>query len=230
MLEALLGSKLRARLLGWLLTHPDERFYVRRLHAILGEDPTNVSRELARLAQMGILTCAVEGQQKYYQADRKCPVFGELRALVVKTAGLADVLREALRPLSSRIRVAFIYGSHAAGSANASSDVDVLAVGDVSFAEVVDALAPAQERLRREVNPTVYGAKEFRRKVAAGHHFLKSVLAGPKILLVGDSDDLAGLAEERVGDGSQDESARDRRPPRRRRARPRRLSGQRSQR
>ena len=194
MLDKLLGSRLRAKALAWLLTHPGERFFVRQLETILGEDSTNLSRELARLAGLGILTCESEGREKYYQADGKCPIFPELQGLAIKTMGVADVLKSALTDMADRIHVAFIYGSFAQGEPRADSDVDVMIVGDVRFTEVVSALAQAQQKLGREINPTVYPPEEFRQKAAGDHHFIKRVLRGPKILLIGDEDDLAGLA------------------------------------
>jgi len=198
MLAALLHSRLRANVLAWLLSRPDERFFVRQLKSVLHEDATNLGRELARLERLGILTCQVEGRQKYYQADRRCPIFSELHGLVLKTSGLADILREALEPLARRIRVAFIHGSQARGTTTARSDVDLMVVGDVTFGRVVSALASAQERLGREVNPTVYPAAEFRKKLAAGHHFVRTVLGDPKIFLIGDERALAGLGKTRV--------------------------------
>jgi predicted nucleotidyltransferase len=84
MLETLFGSKLRAKVLGWLYSHPDQRYFVRQLTAILNEDSTNVSRELARLEKIGILVSTTEGRQKYYQANPLCPVFNELKSLIRK--------------------------------------------------------------------------------------------------------------------------------------------------
>lgn len=194
MLHILLGSKLRANVLAWLLCHPDERYFVRQLESILGEDSTNLSRELAQLAELGILVSQTEGRQKYYQADKHCPIFPELQGLAIKTVGVADVLRAALADLTGRIQVAFVYGSFAQGQPRAGSDVDLMVVGDVTFAEVVAALREAQQKLGREVNPTVYPPEELREKVAADHHFVNAVLRGPKILLIGDEDDLAGVA------------------------------------
>lgn len=194
MLPELLGSKLRAKVIGWLMTHPDERYFGRQLASILTEDPTNVSRELARLTRLGILTCQIEGQQKYHQANRSCSVYKELHNLSLKTAGLADVVRELIQPLAGKIDVAFIYGSQAEGKATASSDVDVMVIGKATLAEVVSAIGPAHDQLGREVNPTVYPKKEFKTKVSQGHHFLKSVLKHPKVFLIGDKDDLGKLA------------------------------------
>jgi predicted nucleotidyltransferase len=206
MLTEQFGSRLRAKLLGWLLTHPDERFFVRQLAGLLSEDSTNVSRELTRLVRLAIVRSQAEGRQKYFQADPECPAYAELRGLAIKSFGLADVLRASLRPLAGRIDAAFVYGSQAAGKTSASSDVDVMVIGTAGFGEVVSALAPAQERLGREVNPAVYAREEFGRKAAAKHPFLVQVLAGPKVFLVGDERVLAGLAQERLA----------RRPPRKR--------------
>jgi DNA-binding transcriptional ArsR family regulator len=193
-IERLFGSKLRAKLLGWLMTHPEERYFVRQLTAILHEDSTNVSRELARLARMGLLTCRQEGRQKYYQANRQCPVFEELQGLAVKTIGLGDVLRAALEPIAGRIRVAFLFGSFAQRKETADSDVDLLAVGEVGSAEMAKALRPARAKLSREINVTVYPPREFSAKAKAGHHFIAQVLKGDKIYLVGSEDDLKRLA------------------------------------
>ena len=198
MFAALLGSKLRARILGWLFTHPDERYFGRQLESLLGEDSTNISRELARLAAMGVLTCQAEGRQKYYQANAACPVFSELRGLAAKTFGLAEALQECLRPLRRKVAAAFVYGSHAGGKAHAASDVDLMVIGKATFGEVVAALEPAQDRLGREVNPTVYPEAELRAKLAKKHHFLRAVMDGPKIFLVGDERVLKGLAEKRL--------------------------------
>ena len=197
MLENLFGSKIRARALAWLVTHPDERYFVRQLTGILGEDSTNLSRELAKLARMGLLNCQQEGRQKYYQVNRDSAVYEELRGLAVKTFGVADVLREALSPLARRIRVAFLIGSFAEGRENAQSDVDLVVIGSASFAEVSGVLGPAQKKLGREINPTVYPEAELRSKVAEGHHFVSSILKAKKIVLVGSSDDFARLAKRR---------------------------------
>ncbi|MBN1504857.1 MAG: nucleotidyltransferase domain-containing protein [Candidatus Eisenbacteria bacterium] len=198
MLDRILGSGLRAKLLGWLFSHHDQRYFVRQLTSLLGEDSTNISRELARLEKSGVLLCTREGRQKYYQANQDCPIFKELRGLALKTFGVADVLRDALTPLSERIRVAFVYGSFARGEENSRSDVDVLVVGAVEFGEVVVALGAAQETIGREVNPTVYPVPEFAAKAAGGHSFIREVMKGSKVFILGDERELARLAGEPV--------------------------------
>jgi predicted nucleotidyltransferase len=121
----------------------------------------------------------------------------------MKTTGAADVLREALAPLADRIVAAFVFGSAARGELRSDSDVDLLVVGDAPFAEVAEALAEAQERLGRDVSPTVYPVEEFRSKVSDGHHFLTSVLREPHLFIMGGADELDGLGAERLVESPQ---------------------------
>jgi predicted nucleotidyltransferase len=194
MLATIFGSKLRAKVLGWLFTHPDERYFVRQLTSLLEEDSTNVSRELARLEKTGILILTTEGKQKYYQANRESPIFNELHGLIVKTVGVADVLRTALEPALGQIEIAFIFGSIARSADDRRSDIDVMVVGAISFGETVDLLSTAEEKLGREVNVVVYPISEFNQKVREDHYFVKTVLDGEKIFLIGDEHELARLA------------------------------------
>jgi predicted nucleotidyltransferase len=197
-LAAALFGKTRREVLALLFSRADESFYLREVVRRAAVGSGAVQRELQRLADVGIVVRRVRGRQVYYQANRQCPVFPELQGLLVKTAGVTDVLRVALAGLVDRIRVAFLYGSMAKGTARSDSDVDVLVVGDATFAEVVSALSSAQERLGRDVNPSVYPRGEFSRKLAQGHHFLSSVLREPKVFLLGDEHELARLAKGRM--------------------------------
>jgi predicted nucleotidyltransferase len=195
MLQTILGSNLRAKALGWLFSHPDERYYVRQLTKLLNEDSTNVSRELARLGKAGVLVSTTEGRQKYYQANRQSPLFDDLHGLAVKTTGVSDVLRVALSQLAAKIAVALIFGSVARGDEQGRSDVDLMVIGAVSFAEISSALGEAEKILHRDINPVVYPAAEFREKVLAEHHFVKTVLNGDKIFVIGGEGELRRLAE-----------------------------------
>jgi predicted nucleotidyltransferase len=195
MLETLLGSKLRVKVLGWLFSHPDERYFVRQLTNLVGEDSTNVSRELIRLENTGILVSQKEGKQKYYQANRKSPLFNELRGIIIKTVGIADVIRSAFAQEADQIRSAFIFGSIANGTDNKTSDVDVIVIGPISFGETVTLLSSAEEKLGREINPVVYSVSEFRKKVKDRDHFISNLLESEKIFLIGDEDEFGRLVE-----------------------------------
>ncbi len=213
---SVLFGRTRLRVLGWLLSHPDHAFYLRQIVRQTGAAHGAVQRELAALTRVGLLRRTLQGRQVYFQANRESPVFPELQSLLMKTAGAVDMLREALGPLGGRIAVAFVFGSAARGDLRADSDVDLLVVGDASFSEIANALAGVQERLGRDVNPTVYPAAEFRAKVREGHHFLTSVLREPHVFVVGGPHELGGLGAERLADGAPHEPERNPRSPRRR--------------
>ena len=138
------------------------------------------------------------GNQVHYRANPACPIYEELRGILRKTFGVADVLREALEPAADRIHVAFVYGSVARGEERPTSDVDVMIIGKLKFSDAVLALSPAEEMLRHEVNPHVYSQREFKRKFAAREPFLVRVTEGPKIYLTGTEDDLGKLAGHRA--------------------------------
>jgi predicted nucleotidyltransferase len=175
-----------------------------------------MQRDLERLSRSGLLTRTVEGRQVYFQANRQCPIFAELHSIVRKTFGAAQAIKEALESIADRIRIAFVFGSVAAGTETAASDVDVMVVGDnLSLTDVVSAIAEAQREIGREINPSVYPAGEFCRKLAEGRHFLSNVVAGQKVFLIGDERELTRLAQIRAAQGAQNKPARNRRSVRR---------------
>jgi len=194
--ETLFGTY-RRRILALLLL-PEQSFYVRELARLAEVPPGSLHRELRLLAETGLLLREPVGNQVRYRANRDCPVFQELAGFFRKTAGLADVLREALAPLASEINVAFIFGSVAQGKERVTSDVDVFVVGAVSFARVVQAFARTYEHLGREVNPVVIPRSDFIKKYWEEDRFVARVVKGPKLYLIGNADDLAKLTEERA--------------------------------
>lgn len=197
-LSATLFGKTRQALLAQLYSHPDEAFYMRQLIRAVQGGLGAVQRELKELAQAGIIQRQVRGRQVYYQANSQCPIYAELRGIVLKTAGAADVLRNHLQSLAEHIRVAFVYGSVARGEEGRGSDIDLMVIGDASFGDVVTALGPAQNALGREINPTVYTVDEFRKKIAAKHHFVTTVFKGPKLFVLGEERELTRLVKERL--------------------------------
>lgn len=196
-LSSRLFGKVRSSVLSLLFCRSDTSLYFREIERSVGMGRGAVQRELENLVNTGLIVRRKQGNQVYYQANPKSPIFAELKSLMVKTTGVADVLREALKPFQGRIETAFIYGSFAQGTENAGSDVDVLVIGDLTFSEVVDALASAQESIGRQISPSVYPLDEFITKVSAGNHFLTSSIGEPKILLIGNGDVFERLVEKR---------------------------------
>jgi len=151
-----------------------------------------VQRELAKLERAGLVKVTRVGNQKHYQVNADAPVFGALHELVLKTSGLADVLRGSLAPISSGIKAAFVYGSIAKGQDSAGSDIDLMVISDdVAYADLFKVIEGASRHLGRPVNPTVYSVSELEKRVRERNSFTVRVLKQPKIWLIGGEDDLA---------------------------------------
>lgn len=186
-----LFTKVQQRVLGVLFGNPDRSFYANEIIALAQSGTGAVQRELARLQSAGLVTVQQIGRQKHYQANRAAPVFEELRGLVLKTIGLADVLRAALVPLRDQIVAVFVFGSVAKGHDSATSDIDLMVVSDaLSYADLFAALEPAVESLGRPVNPTVYTRAELKRRIDEDNAFVGRVLAQEKIWVIGSVDDI----------------------------------------
>jgi predicted nucleotidyltransferase len=187
-----LFSKGQQRVLGILFGNIARTFYANEIIARAGAGTGAVQRELARLEAAGLVTVQRIGNQKHYQANAASPVFAELRALVMKTSGLADVLLEVLAPMTEQIDAAFVFGSVARCEDIASSDVDVMVVSDaLTYAELFAALESAAPRLGRPVSPTLYSRDELTGRLTAGNAFARQVMEGPRIWLIGDDDTIA---------------------------------------
>ena len=190
-----LFGKTRQAVLALLYGRADSSFYTKQILDAVKIGRGAVQRELKNLTDTGIIIREVQGRQVYYRANARCPIFDELKSIVRKTFGVADVLRQSLAINADKIRVAFIFGSVARSADDRRSDIDLMVVGKISFGDVVSLLTPAEQKLGREVNPVVYSIAEFRKRVKEDHHFVKTVLEDNKIFVIGDEDGLRKLAE-----------------------------------
>ena len=182
------------RVLALLFLRPDESFYLREIFRLAKVPPSNVQREMKLLTEAGLIERSVRGRNVYYQANAKSPIYPDILGIVTKTFGLADILRQALAPLRSEIKLAFIFGSMARNQQNVVSDIDLLVTGDVTFDAVVKQLPGAEALLLRTVNPTIYSEVEFRKKLEAREPFITEVVAREKIFVIGTEDDLKTVA------------------------------------
>jgi len=189
-IDALL-PKTRRGILSALFVQPDRAWYVAELARRMGVPSSSLQRELRDLVDAGILKSHRQGRMVYYQANDASPVFADLRGLMLKTAGLVDVLADALKPVATKVRFAFVFGSVAGGSDRYDSDIDLLVVGALSPTDLVMPLRRARDLLGRDINPVVYTPAEFRKKRAAKDHFLTDVLDKPRLFVLGNGDGLA---------------------------------------
>lgn len=186
-----LFTKTQQRVLRVLFGRPERSFYASELIRDAGTGSGAAQRELARLEDSGLVVAKRIGHQKHYQANAVSPLFVELRNIVLKTVGLAEPLRDALKPLCSEIRAAFVYGSVAKATDRAESDIDLMVVSDtLTYADVFGALERVARTLGRQVNPTVYTVVEFSKRARAENAFVTKVLEQPKLWVIGSERDL----------------------------------------
>jgi predicted nucleotidyltransferase len=195
MLADFLLGPFRTRILSCLLLHPETTWHTRELARRIDALPGSTSRELVKLADAGILLRQQIGNQVHYRANRDSPIFLELAGILRKTSGMATVLTDALQPIADHIQCALVFGSVARGAETAHSDVDVLILGDIGFADVMRALHPAQVEVQREINPVVYRIDDFRAKLAVNNTWAREVVEKPKLFLIGNADDFGKFVE-----------------------------------
>ncbi len=190
-LAAALFSNTQQRVLAFLFGQPQRSYFATELIGLAGGGSGAVQRELARLAQSGLVTVTRLGNQKHYQANPHSPVFAELCGIVQKTVGLAEPLREVLLPFADNIAAAFVFGSVAKRSDTAGSDIDLMVVSDsLNYADLFGALEQAATRLGRTVNPSIYTRQELAKRIKQKNSFVTRVLAQPKVWLIGGEDEL----------------------------------------
>ncbi len=187
-----LFTKTQQRVLGLLYGKPDARFYTNEILRMAGMGRGTITRILDGFVSSGILVSYKEGNQRYYQANSRNPIYNELVNIVKKTFGITDVIRGALEPILEKTVLAFVYGSVAKGEDTVSSNIDLMVItDDLSYSDLMVVLADAEKILARPINPTIYTPLQFRERVDKDNSFLARVIAQPKLWLKGNDDDIA---------------------------------------
>lgn len=189
-LSSVLFTEYRSRVLGLLLLHPERSYYLREIARLTSTIPGTLKRELDKLLDSGLLTIQKVGNQNHYQANRECPIYEDLANVLRKTSGLADVLMSGLLLISEKIQSAFVFGSVASGKVNAKSDIDLMLIGDLTYAEVVTLMHPLQEQLGREINPKIFTVKEWHKLMQDNGAFVHDVLSKTKLFIIGNEQQL----------------------------------------
>ncbi len=191
-----LFSQVQLRVLSLLFCHPNRAYRSSEIIRLAHSGSGAVQRELHKLTKAGLVTQSSVDKQKLYQANRQSPIYREIRGLMLKTVGLLEPLRAALKPFASDIRVAFVYGSIAKGSDTAQSDVDLMIVAEsLSYSEVYAALQKAERLISRPVNPNLMTNREWRHKLAEHSSFLTKIVRQPKLFVFGSENELEELGQ-----------------------------------
>ena len=181
----LISSKIRVEILSVLALNPESAFNINELSRMTGFSLRGVDRELKNLLSGGLLRREISGNQHRYQLDPACPIHKEVKGIISKTVGIADILKRGLARVKDQIKVAFIYGSFASGDYRNKSDIDLFIVSDISGVRLSELLGPLQEKLGRPINTSQFSLPEYQQRKDKGDHFVKKVLDGPKIVLFG---------------------------------------------
>ena len=179
-------SRLRQKILSYYFTNPTNQLYVRQLASILSEDPGNISKELCKLENEGVFIAETKGNQKHFYLNKSYPLYSELKSILFKTVGVEGLLKGIIGKAKG-VQLSFIYGSYAANKENASSDIDLLIVGNPNEDELLERIESAEQALGREINYNIYPVQEFKEKRKRKDNFIENILKRPKIMLKGDT-------------------------------------------
>jgi predicted nucleotidyltransferase len=198
-LGEILFTKTQRKVLGLLFGKPFRRYYGNEIIKLAGVGTGSVRSFLYNLVTSGLVIETKEGNQKYYQANHQSPIFQELRGIVIKTFGIAEVVKEVLLPIKNEIQFSFIFGSIANGTDHANSDLDILLITEnLDYLKCMKLLMPLSKELNRDIDPSVYTSDEFIRKVKSGNHFFEQMLNQPKIMIIGTENEFEEFRKDRT--------------------------------
>jgi DNA-binding transcriptional ArsR family regulator len=187
-LSAILSSRTRAEIFRLLFGGIENELHVREIQRRSGLNDSSLRQELRKLQRLDLIQGRKDSNRIYYRANKDNPLYQEIHNLVIKTSGLVDILRDALK--DERIQVAFIFGSIAQGEEKARSEVDLMVIGELGLRGLAKLLSGLSEKIGREINPHPFQRNEFRKRVKAGEHFISNVLKSPRIFIVGSEHEL----------------------------------------
>lgn len=191
-LAELLSSRTRAEIFRLLFGVSGGALHTREIQRRARSSLGAVQQELQKLRRLGLVDAHRDGNRVAYTANRSHPLFPEIHRLVLKTGGLADLLRTALT--HPKIEWAFVFGSVARGEEMTESDVDLLVIGDIGLRAVANLLSGVAEQIGREINPHVLRRAELLKRKGEKDAFLMRVLAAPKLFVLGDPHDFEAMA------------------------------------
>ena len=191
LLAKMLSSKVRAEMFRLLFGSGSDELHLRELVRRSGLTVGTVRDDLKKMVRMDLVSARRDGNRLYYKANRDHPLYEDMRMIVLKTAGIVDILRERLQ--APQVRVAFIFGSIVKGEERAGSDIDLCVVGALGLREVSTRLSGVESQVGREVNPFALTLTEFKRRVREKDHFLTAILAEPKVFIIGDENELRAM-------------------------------------
>lgn len=191
LLGQILSSNVRAEIFRLLFGLDGQELHLREIERRSGFAIGTVRQEAAKLVRLGLLRRRKDGNRVYFAAETENPLFRDISNLVLKTVGLGDVIRRAFEGVD--IDFAFVFGSVALGTQKPDSDIDLFVIGEIRLRALSKLLKMPCETLGREINAHTMTAEEFMKRKRQNEHFVSSVNASPKLMIIGEENDLARL-------------------------------------
>ena len=193
LLAEILSSKIRSEIFRMLFGVNGEALHMREIERRSGLAIGTIQQELKKLFRLDLIKKRKDGNRLYYEANQEHPLYPDIHNLVLKTVGLVDFFREALKA-NPNIKLAFVFGSIARHEEKDKSDVDLMIIGDIGMRQLTGHLSGVSGPIGREINPHILSMKEFLKRKSAKDHFLIQVLESPRIFIIGNENELAELA------------------------------------
>jgi len=159
MLDSLITSQTRIRLLLKFFLNPKTKGYLRQLAKEFDESTNSIRLELNKLTKAGMLTSTTEGRNKIYNANLSHPLFDDIRNIVLKSTGIDKVITNITSKLGS-IDMAFIRGDYATG--NDSGLIDLVLIGNnINNSELERVRTKTEILINRKISLLVLSPKEY---------------------------------------------------------------------
>ncbi len=190
-LAEILSSRVRSEIFRLLFGVSERQLHVREIERRTSLSIATVRQELQKLFRMQLVESQRDGNRLYYRANKGHPLYADIRNIVLKTSGMVDILREVLD--KEGVKIAYVFGSMASNQEGATSDVDLMVIGDVGLRTLSGWLSGVSEQIGREINPHVMNRAEFRKRKQSRDHFITRVLESEKLFIKGSEHDLEAM-------------------------------------
>lgn len=191
MLEDIIVSKVRVKILHIFFSNPAELYHVRDLVRRTEEEINAVRRELLHLETAGLLKKEARGNRLYYWLNPNYQIYRELLEIVSKEVGLGEQIIKNKNRIGKIVYCVFL-SKFVKKMVREEDEVDVLVVGNVIMAELAGLIKVEEEKRGREINYTAMTEEEFNFRKKRRDPFLLGILIKSKVMIIGDEDSLLG--------------------------------------
>ncbi|OGJ15383.1 hypothetical protein A3K73_07955 [Candidatus Pacearchaeota archaeon RBG_13_36_9] len=186
MLEKIFTSKNRIKIMGFLFFEKQET-HIREISRELKISPSAVKSEVENLLFVGI----IKKEKNKIALNKRSSIAEDLKNILIKTDFIVYPIKEALKKVDAEF--IFIFGSFARGDLTGESDIDLMVIGKISSFELYENIKPAEDKIRKEINPVVWTLEHLRGKKDSG--FVKDIFKKGIIMIKGEEDELRKIVK-----------------------------------